>query len=317
MSLYRDIIAKALTVSWRAKYLWVLAFFAVLAGSTSEYELVFSGSDSLSGQSTLIGFLRAFYEKRLLLDTTAGAQEFFGTHIGLSILVILLVLLVAAFIIWLVLAAQGGLVAGLGKLLSSGQTDFVQSFAKGMKAFTRVFMVNLLFRGSTILLLLVLAVPFAIAYIRTGGLVYNSLYILLSYIILVPVTVLLSFIVKYAVTYIVVRDQKWRQAFANGWRMFIKNWLASLEVAFLLFIIHLVLSLILVFTLFMLGLPTNPAGLVILFVIVGIYAAILTTFQYATWVQLFFGLEAGTVKSKILRMTERWSNPKIAKPATK
>ncbi len=317
MSLYRDIIAKALTVSWRAKYLWVLAFFAVLAGSTSEYELVFSGSDSLSGQSTLVGFLRALYEKRLLLDMTTGAQEFFGVHTALSILVILLALLVVAFVIWLVLTAQGALVAGLGKLLTGGQTDFVQSFAKGMKMFTRVFMVNLLFRGSTVLMLLVLAVPFAVAYIRTGGLVYNSLYILLSYIILVPVTVILSFIVKYAVTYIAVRDQRWRQAFANGWRIFIKNWLVSIEVAFLLFIIHLVLSLILVFTLFMLGLPTNPAGLVVFFVIVAVYASILSTFQYATWVQLFFGLEAGIVKSKILRMTERWGNSKLAKPAIK
>ncbi|MBI4415090.1 MAG: hypothetical protein HY566_02535, partial [Candidatus Kerfeldbacteria bacterium] len=65
------------------------------------------------------------------------------------------------------------------------------------------------------------------------------------------------------------------------------------------------------------GLPTNPAGLVVFFVIVAVYASILSTFQYATWVQLFFGLEAGTVKSKILRMTERWGNSKLAKPAIK
>ena len=50
MILYRELIARALRLAWQHKFLWGLAFFAALGGNGGEYELLFSGSDSISSR---------------------------------------------------------------------------------------------------------------------------------------------------------------------------------------------------------------------------------------------------------------------------
>lgn len=313
MTLYRDIISKALQLSWRHRYLWFLAFFAALAGNGGEYELAFSGSDSVNGQSYILGLLRAFYENGAMQQIGDNLRSFFGTYPIPSIFLALLILLIAVLIIWIVIVAQAALVWAVSRIREKGdEVGFPEAFSVGAKFFSPVFLLNVVTKAIVLGIIFIIALPIGMAYIRTGATVYNSLYILAVFIALVPVTIVLSFIVKYATVYILVRNQPWRTAFRNGWNLFLKNWLVSLEVAFLLFAINLITSLLLIFFLVLLGLITNPAGTIIFFAILTIFGAFLATFQYSTWVLLFFELEAGRARPRLLR----WADKLIGKSVT-
>ena len=311
MTLYRDIISRALTLSWRHRYLWFLAFFAALAGNGGEYELAFSGSDSINGQSYILGMLRAFYENGSLQQIADNVRSFFGTYPIPSIFLALLFILVAVLVVWIVVVAQAALVWSVARIRDKGVAGFPEAFSTGTKFFSPVFLLNVVTKAIILGIIFIIALPLGMAYIRTGTTVYNSLYILTVFIALVPVTIVLSFIVKYASVYILVRNQPWRTALRNGWNLFMKNWLASIEVAFLLFAINLVTSLLLIFFLVLLGLITNPAGTIIFFAILTIFGAFLATFQYSTWVLLFFELEAGRARPRLLR----WADKLIGKSA--
>lgn len=305
MTLYRDIISKALLFSWRHKYLWFFAFFAALAGNGGEYEVAFSGSDSINGQSYVLGILRAFYQNGTMHQIIINVKNFFGTYPLPSIFLLLLIVLLALLLIWIVIVAQAALVWALAQVQDKGPVSFQEAFGRGTRLFSPIFLLNVVTKAIILGIIFIIAVPLGFAYIRTGLSLYNSLYILIVFIALVPVSVILSFIVKYASVYIVVRNQPWRLALKNGWSLFIKNWLVSLEVAFILFAINLVTSLVLVFFLAMLGLISNPAGAILFFAILTIFGAFIATFQYGTWVQLFFALEAGKTRSRLLRWADR------------
>lgn len=312
MTLYREIISKALAAAWRYKYLWILAFFASLAGNGGEYELLFSGSDSISGQSYLLGILRAFYTDGSLKPILENVKNFFGTYPIPSIFLALLLILLTLLLIWLVIVAQAALVWAIYRLQNKSQASFQESFSTGAKFFSPIFLVNLVTKALIFAVIFLLAVPLGIAYIRTGLALYNGLYIVLVFIAIIPLAFILSFLAKYATNYIMLRNQAWREALRNGWRLFMRNWLVSLEMGFLLFAFNVISSLLLAFLLLMLGLITNPAGSIVFFVILTVFGAFLATFQYHAWVQLFLALEAGTVKSKILRWTDALARKKTS-----
>lgn len=312
MTLYRDILSKAIILAWKRKFLWVLAFFAALAGNGGEYELVFSGSDSINGQSYLLGLLRAFYTNGTLKTITENVQQFFGTYPIPSIFLALLLLLLFLLVVWLIIVSQAALVWVLARLRANATASFHEAFTAGTRFFSPIFLLNVIAKAVILGIIFLIALPLGIAYIRTGAPLYNSLYILAVFLALVPVAVVLSFIVKYASVFAVIREQTWRRAFASGWQLFTKNWLVSLEVAFILFALNLISSLLLIFVLFLLGLVTNPVGTILFFAILTVFGAFVATFQYGAWVNLFFELEAGRARSKLMRWADRLTGKSVA-----
>jgi hypothetical protein len=312
MTLYRDIISKALAQSWRHKYIWFLAFFAALAGNGGEYELIFSGSDSINGQSYILGILRAFYESGTIQQIQANIQSFFGTYPIPAVFLVFLLILLALVVVWIVIVAQAALFWALTQLQSKSDVSFAEAFNRGTRYFSPIFLLNLVTKLIILGIIFCVALPFGMAYIRTGVVLYNSLYILAVLIALIPVSVVFSFVVKYASLYVVVKNQSWRTAFKSGWLLFVRNWLVSLEVALVLFVINLVTSLVLVFLLVQLGLISNPVSTIVFFAILTVFGAFLASFQYGTWVQLFFSLEAGSARAKLMR----WSDRLIGRTAT-
>lgn len=301
---YQELIATAIRISWRHKFLWAIAFFAALAGNGGEYELLFSGSDSVSGQSYLIAFLRAIYVDGSLHQLIVNVGDFFGTYPLPSIFLTLLGIVLFVLVVWLIMIAQAGLIWAISKILAKSPVGFHDAFSIGAKFFSPIFLINALSKIIIYGIILLIALPVGIQYIKSGLPAFNTAYILITYIALIPVAILLSFIVKYASAYIVLQNQPWKTALKNGWLLFTRNWLVSLEVAFLLFVINLVSSLAFVFLLALLGLASNPASLIIFYVLLTLFGVFVATFQYAAWVQVFLQLDAGKVESKI----QIWSN---------
>ncbi len=311
MTLYRDLIAKALTTSWRHKFLWILAFFVALGGLGGEYGVLFRSSDFVNNQATTLNFLRADYVDGSLFVALQNIPERLQANpeIWPALLVGLLVFL---GILWVILVAQGGLLWSIDKLQrGSTPQKFSLGQAKtiGIKAFPGIFMVSVLLKILMYLLLILATVPLGIAFIRTGDYSYFTWYTISAFVVMVPISIIVSFLVKYAAIAIVLRGKKWNEALRYGWRLFISNWLVSMEVAFLLFAINLVTTLVLIYALNLLGLSSNPAGALIFATVLTLWGTYIATFQYTTWVLLYQHLEEGTVKSKVSRMVELWHAP--------
>lgn len=311
MTVYRDLIAKALMISWRNKFLWILAFFVALGGLGGEYGILFRGSDFLNDQVATLNVLRADYIDGSIF---IALRELPG-HIQANpaIWLLLLVALLAFLgILWVILVAQGGLIWSIDKLrqgtapqkLSLGQANAV-----GVKAFQGIFMVSLLLKLFMYVLVILATVPLGIAFIRTGDYGYFTWYTISAFLVMVPINIVVSFLVKYAAIAIVLRGKRWNEALRYGWHLFVGNWLVSLEVAFLLSAINLVTTLVLIYALNLLGLSSNPAGAFIFATILTLWGTYIATFQYATWVLFYEHLEEGTVKSKVSRMIELWHAP--------
>lgn len=319
MTLYRDILGKALRISWQYKFLWILALLAALLGSNGGIELAFAGSDSLSGQSMAIGFLREFYTNGTIAHILSNLNEQLRTYPFFAVGGLLALAVAILLLIWIVTIAQAGLLWAIAKLQGKGGTASLRtSLQQGSKSFVPVFLVNLLAKAIIFGLLVLVAVPFGWLYVRTGYTMYNTLYILIAFLALVPLSVLLSFIIKYAAIAIVYRGDRWSAAWTRSWRLFMSNWLVSLEIALLLYMINLGATLLFTFLLVMVGLPGSMTGLVMIILLLTLLGVYLVAFQNAAWVLVYFQLEQKSVRSKLLRLTDAWRNaPQPKKPSAR
>jgi len=137
------------------------------------------------------------------------------------------------------------------------------------------------------------------------------------FVIFVPVAVGLSLLLKYAIAYHVLDNKSFISALEHGRKLFAKNWLVSLEMAIILFIINFAASLIILailtlalLPLLLLGLIFQISWLVILAMLLAIaliivFGAVLTTFQTATWTNLFLRLKDKGALAKLERIFSR------------
>ncbi len=325
MTLYRDVIANALRMSWRHRFLWSLGVFVAFAGNSGEYQFFFNGIDSLSGQFAALSSLHNLYLDGTLLAAVQNLPRFAST-VGIVTLVFGTLIALAVFvgIIWLILTGLGGLVWALDRLMGDKlqPTTFAQSFAVGRTHFVKLFWANFMLKVIVYGLIFLVTVPLGLAYVQTGRASFEVLYVVSAFIFLIPLAMLVSFIGKYVTMFIVLRNATWRSALRQGWTFFVQNWLVSIEVGLLLFVIVSVLSVVFTYLLLIIGLATNPASFLLFLVLGIVFGAFLAVFQYATWVNLFFQIEKGQARSKILRLVDQWRPPLPApaqqtKPATK
>jgi hypothetical protein len=225
-------------------------------------------------------------------------------------LVGLLSLALFIFVAWLIMVSQGALVNNAAMVKLKKKADFQSNINSGIGNFWGILGLNLI--SKTLIYLFFGIISIAI-------LVSNLLYGLL-FIIFIPVAISISFIIKYAIAYFVVKKALFFESIAKGWNLFINNWLVSLEMAFLLFFINLIVGLSLVVLLIILSVPflfliilfNKFASVFFFFVMAGfsvvlflsivfVIGSMLATFQISAWTTLFMELESKGGISKLHR----------------
>ncbi len=308
---YRTLIANAFRFSARHRFLWILAVLVALGGAGDELELIFSGTTSLNGQASTLGYLRAMQTNQGLSVGVHNAAMFLRDNALISITVGLLFILGFLLLVWLVVVAQGGLVWAIDRMQGKDHASVGGAFAAGMKVFSPVFLVNLIARA-IVLLLLLAAAPLGYVFVRTGNMMFDSLYILVAYLALIPIAVLLGFLAKFAVMYIVLRNQRWTVALRSAWELFVRNWLITVEMALVLLAINSLATLL--FTIIVLSIfPLSGTVFLIYLVLLFVVAAYLSAFSWSAWVMLFDKLEKGLLQSKIVRLIARFQE-RVASP---
>lgn len=321
MPIYRKILAQSWQILWRRPWLWLLGLLAAPFVNDYEYRLFLNSFDKLANPQQnwwWPGTITANY------TNTGGAGQ---------ILLMILILIIAAIILWLMVTATGALFAASDSIANKKQGDLRAAWAKGKKHFWAVLGLVIIGKGLTVVLIMVAVAPVVLIAATATTNLTIIISALLSFIIFVPLAVIISFATKYGIAYAVLEEQTLGHALVNGWKLFWKNWLVSLEVALLLFAIGLALSVALVIisliilvvvitvntVLGTIGVPVlmNLSGFIILRVIASIIAlpivliagALLASFQTATWTVLFRGLTTKGIIPKILRWFKRQPKP--------
>jgi len=329
MSLYRNILSQACKITWRYKYLWFFGLFAALLGNGGEYEILIR---SLNGDYSQSFFpsLRRIAETGVFSSNTLSniGQLILEDTLSMLLLIIigLVILVLFGFLVWLVIVSQAALVNNSANIITGGKSrasDIQNGVISGMKNFWPVFGLNILIKIIIFLALVLLGLPIILTTGRADAITVNFVY-LIAFLIFIPLSIALSFMIKYAIAYVVIRGSGFIESIKQGWQLFARNWIISIEMAFVLFFINLLVGLAIVLTILILAVPflflalvfyylASVAGfwivailaLIIFLAIIVLAGAALATFQTASWTGLFIELVGKGGASKIMRVMSK------------
>ena len=321
---YRSLLKQAWQVTWRHKYLWFFGLFAALVVGSSAWEY-----QALS-QNLSQGVVNGSYYQ--MTNFLAWSQLFsnFGSglvaiwHQGfwtfLSVLSILLVtLFILIFFIWLAVTSQAGLIGDVKKIIENkhraSDLRIRSALSSGHKHFWSVLGLDLTVKILTAAIFFIVSLPLLFMVIKQTA--WLAILYVILFVIFVPLSVSLGLMINYAINYRVLDNYSFIKSLEKAWKLFIDNWLVSLEIGLILFLINFAasLTLIILMSLFllpllMLGLLLNLNWLVsiliaLILLILFLLGAILTTFQISSWTALFLRLKNKGVIAKLERLFGR------------
>jgi len=321
MFLYRNILKQSWQITWHNKYLWFFGLFAALLGSGGTFEIIFRGYNSNTGQGLFTG-LRDFIKTGFLSNFFIGiGRLLINDPISLLFILAMYIFLIfiVCFLIWLIMVSQAALINNAANIITKKKHNFKAGLDLGIKKFWPVFGLNVILKIVIYIAFLLISLPI-ISLSRFYFPIANSLF-MIAFIILVPLLFVFSFIINYALAYIVIKNKNFNKALQSGCQLFAKNWLVTLEMALILFTINFLVWLFLLLILLIISIPFIFIALVmvklglffsfwlIIFLALTLYllitmvvAASLTTFQTISWTDLFIRLIGQGATSKMVRI---------------
>lgn len=322
---YRQLLKKSYLIAKRYKFLWFFGVFAALFGNGGEVQMLFRASEIVPKLPTNLNAWSEFISLYTPAEFLANAWYLIQVQPAVAIPLFIILLLIFVFIVWMVMIGQAGLVYGAARINSSKAVDFRSVFAASYPFAPKAFVLNFLTRFILYGGLVILLIPFAfLVMINNENPIGMYGIILLSFIVLVPLAMIMNFILKYAMVYLVVEGESVGQSFLKAFSLFWKNWFVSIEMAVLMFLINLAVGISVFILLFFVGVPflalavlfsalgyvvmANLAFVValLLFIVLIVMAgAWLATFQYSAWTMLFFEIKKGRAYPKLMRMVAK------------
>jgi hypothetical protein len=320
MPFYRNILKQAWDLTRRNKYLWWFGIFAALIGNGGEFEILFNNTGGDPAQALFPAWQRVastgVFSGHTLNNIGALLRQD-TLNMILVFLACLIVLIVVVLLVWLVVVSQAAVVNNSAAIIKQKKHNLKDGFDSGILNFWPVLTLNIIIKAIIYILLVAISLP---AIFFRGSFVANTFYII-ALVVVVLLAIILSFIMKYAVAYVVVNKSKVLSAIKRGFKLFQRNWLISFEMAIILFAVNLLIGLGIVLAILTLAVPFAFLALIFyyafsaigfwliailaftsfLFIIVLIGAA-LAVFQISSWTGLFLELDKKSGSSKLVRM---------------
>lgn len=326
MSIHRKILSNSWKTIWKNKYFWFFGLFASILMGEGMIEIL---SNAFSG-GTSRDFLKGFYQYSetgiFRGDILARIGEII-MHETLTAFVFafifLLMLVLSGFVFWLAIVSQIAIINNSAKITGGKNTNFQDGINTGIGKFWSVLGVDVSFKILSFVILFIVSLPMLFVEFGSGSFVIN-LISTLFFIIFVPLAVSIFFITKYAICFVVIKDEKFKKAILNAIKFFRKNWLISLEMAFLLFVIGFFVTFFIVLGVLVIAVPfaflvyfTIELGsilffwilfgifLLISFVIIVLAGSIFTSFQVSVITNIFIELLNKGGQSKLSRVFDK------------
>jgi hypothetical protein len=333
MPLYRKILSQALKITWRYKYLWFFGVFAAILGSGGEYEILIN---SFSGdpKQAIFPALQKVAETGVFSSKTLVNIGHIAQNDPLSLLSLLAIyigiLALMAFLFWLAVISQSVLVNSAAAYQSGRKPNLAPNFGERVRAsvakvkdkFWQVLGLNLLVKAVLYASFILVSLPIIFTITKPEFLFYKVLYFVL-FILFIPFALSLSLLTKYSIAYVILKNNKFLEAIKSSWELFKENWIISVEMAFILFLINFLASLVLILAVLSLAVPFLFLGYVTSVIIgsagawfiivlafiallsaVVLGGAVISTFQISSWTCLFSELTNKGATSKIERIVE-------------
>lgn len=335
-SLYRSIMSRAWEITKKFKGLWFFGFFAAIISSGGEYEII-ARALYTPGNDDLISTTVSGFQEGIREVVTKGnvdiwknlASSLFANSSAMivALAIFILVIAITLFLLWLSTVSQIGMIRNISLINRGKKPTFNEGLDAGTKLFWPVFLINVIFKAIIFIMLFLLGRELLLL-AGKGGLA-PALYFF-SFALFVVITLIISFLIRYQIFYLVLKKQPWLEALQSGWKLFKKNWLISLEMAFLMFLFYVVVFFISIFIVavltaiptvvlltYLLYLPVFVKTIIALVCIVLIIltmiasSILINTFQWASWTLLFDRLSLKDELSKIIRLSRQlaWNKP--------
>lgn len=326
MTFYRSIIRQAILTAWHNKYLWFFGLFATLLSSNFEIELV---NRFTNGGTVTYDFQRwwetGIFNGQTWISFFQLATTDPVTFISIILLVAVLIILAVA-IIWLAIVSQVALVNSASKIILNAKKsinaknhDTSLELREGRKHFWPVFGLQVLVRVLVYGLAATTVIP-VLLWASKPTLTFSLTYLVI-FLIFFAIALAISLVAKYAIAAITIKGQRFSQAISSSWDLFWKNWLVSLEMAFILFAISIIATFAIILAILIVGIPVVflllltlylnsfilwisviAIGAIISFGILIIGGSIVTVIQTVAWVTLYNQLNGKGVESKLERV---------------
>lgn len=317
MTLYRDIIKRSLQITWRYKFLWIFGFFATIAGTSSDIGLIINSINDLSNKSDYSGNIQMILTIKMWMMALLNILNVPFT----ATLMLLGLLLAIIAIAWLIFTSMAGIVGAANTIEQGKRQTFEGAWKIGAVNFLPVFGVNLASK-IIILLLLFLSIPLLQSGVIAADAPNAALFIFYFTLMFLPLAFVISVITKYAMAYIIIKKKPFPEAILSAAKLFRANWLMSIEMAFVIFGVHILFGIgyaissrIVTFALQVVsevGYNISPSSfwhisitslaLLIFALAILIIESMLAVFEYVAWTKLFLKTEEGKVSSKIMRL---------------
>lgn len=323
--LYRTLLRDAWQTTWTHKRLWVWGLFAALLGNAGEYQFLLTagdrvGSGSVFAEETTVGaaILPTFtilkgFGKALMVDPFAVVSLF---------AVALVIIAVVGFFIWLTMVSIIALTHGAAVAAGGDEAPALsEGVDTGRKFFGPVLVLYVLGRLVQ-WFLLALLVLFGTLTVLDGWIGWPMFFV--AFIVFVPALFAISFVVRYAIFYVVLGGKSMMDALEGAATLLRKHWLITIEMALALLLINIIAAIaliaalaIIIFPLFLAALtlvslqftvwPLVVGGIAIILFIALLFAtgAFLGTFQWVAWTNLFLKFRVRGHVSKIVRVLGR------------
>lgn len=291
---YSQVLKQAAGIAWKYPTLWIFGLLASALGSAGEIELIFGGFQ-FSQNSALFSFWQGLAQGGFF--SLAGIQGYAGLLLvnPLSLFFItflfLLVLASSVAVIWLIMVSQAILISQAVRASKNLGVDFKQGFGVGMQKFFPLLGLNILLRIFGGFLFLLTA---GLALFTFPG---ASFFFVIFFDIFLVSLLLFSFVIKFAISGVVLRNWRFQDSLKQGYTLFKKNWLITLEVATLVFLAYLAVNALTLYVIFQIvvfvihTLSNFSFLLVLVFslllLVFFLIQALLTIFHWAAWAIVF------------------------------
>lgn len=334
--LYRPVLKKAWQIVKNFKNLWFFGLFAALLGGGGEYEILWRAVSNPLNEASIIKIiwqnLQFGWQSGSLwgggvwqnLLTVIVSNPF---DVIVPLLILLITIGIVIFAVWLAIVSQIGLIKNVSLVTNNKKPTVNDGIDFAVKNFWPVFWANAALKVVIALLLLLLGRTMIFLGFKSLNaiIIYLCLFVIFAILIFIA-----SFLVKYQIYYLILKKQKLGEALVSAWQLFKKNWLISLEMAFVIFIIYLVAIILTGFIAavlataplilpLLLPLPfwlAAAIAVVALFLLIAVALlinAILNAYQWTAWTLLFIKLDGSDVLSKIMRSAQALPNYFIRK----
>ena len=294
--LYRVLLRDAWNATWHRKHLWVFGIFAALISTGGVLDVTLNSIKRMKAGGTLL---------ERFLDSSFIGYDLFGayiTQLGLlgharvSILVLSIVLLVILLLV-MAIVSQAALILGAK---SKKIPDVHALRQKGWGYFWPIFIVDVFTKFFTGLLVVLTTLPLFLFFVQTSG--YNAILFAVLSIVFFAGILIINIISILAIIDIVEKGDGATHAIRQAWRLFRRQWVATIEYAVIQFFLVLIAGFLLLALVALLSMPyaviystSLLSGSFLIFLVSNVLFALLValvvlgfsgavvTFQYHAW----------------------------------